>query len=134
MLSQPLNNFTHPLGSPFFSLFLFFFFVATTSRSRVNCIPIDPVFISICREFMCKLSGWRGENGGYRGRERKKLVVRGGRGDLLSLTTIQFAFHPINPSSHTRRPVLASNSSSFCSRISDNLRTYLVVSLNRVIL
>lgn len=24
---------------------------------RVNCISIDPVFISICREFMCELSG-----------------------------------------------------------------------------
>lgn len=29
---------------------------ARALRIQVNCLSIDPVFISICREFMCELS------------------------------------------------------------------------------
>lgn len=92
---------------------------ARALRIQVNCISIDPVFISICREFMCELSEKEHRNRG-RERERRRLVRRMREGErkrdkgriergtgrwhdllasflgTLSLTTIQFAFHPIN--------------------------------------
>lgn len=59
---------------------------------RVNCISIDPVFISICREFMCELSGKEhgvrkreGENGGaFLGRG----VAESGGGKVARFTRV----------------------------------------------
>lgn len=43
---------------------------------QVNCISIDPVFISICREFMCELS--EKEHGGIDAERERELGARKG--------------------------------------------------------